>query len=188
MTELKDYSGELKPGIRYEDLSKESLVKLAKTYGRLYLLLHNFWQRTTIDRHGLGEVVATEIEIWKQQGKYEPRWICKALNIQGDDVISWMKMLQFAPLGWVPESFDYHWDIKSKDHMIVTIDRCFAAAAWEKEGDTEKIKHYCNNMEPPAFQAIGTAFNPKMKVTAVKVPPRTSDKDCYCIWDFKIER
>ena len=37
MTELSDYSGELKPDLKYEDFSKEALIRLLQEYGRIFL-------------------------------------------------------------------------------------------------------------------------------------------------------
>ncbi len=39
MKVLKDYSGEFRPNIRYEDFSKEVLAKLLKVYCQEMLLL-----------------------------------------------------------------------------------------------------------------------------------------------------
>ena len=39
MAERKDYSGEFDPGFRYEDLSKEALVRLVREYALIAQLL-----------------------------------------------------------------------------------------------------------------------------------------------------
>jgi hypothetical protein len=38
-----------------------------------------------------------------------------------------------------------------------------------------------------AFDKIARFFNPKMKVTALKLPPRKSKDDVACQWEFKLE-
>ena len=39
MSELNNYSGEFNPEFKFEDLSKEALLRLVKEYSRLYLIL-----------------------------------------------------------------------------------------------------------------------------------------------------
>ncbi len=184
---LPDYSGELKPDLKFEDFSQEALARLAQTYGRLYLQLLNCWQRTTREKHGLDDAISSEIEVWKQQSPFESRWVCKALNIVERDAVSFMKWQQITPLGFLPGSFNYTIDVKNKNDVFITVHKCFAVDIWEREGDTAKIKEFCQTMEPAAFQAVGSAFNPKLKVIPVQLPPRKSLTEPHCRWEFKIE-
>jgi len=48
-------------------------------------------------------------------------------------------------------------------------------------------KFTCEEVERPMFQRIAAYFNPKMKATALKLPPRKSEDDIACRWEFKIE-
>ena len=38
------------------------------------------------------------------------------------------------------------------------------------------------------FMKMAHFYNPKMKVTALKLPPRRSVDDICCQWEFKIDR
>jgi len=50
MAELKDYSCSFKPTAKYEDFSKDVLVKLLKEYQRAYLIILGEWDKVTRER------------------------------------------------------------------------------------------------------------------------------------------
>ena len=62
MKELDDYSGEFIPNIRFEDFSKEALIKLLKTDSLCTLILHWGWRDIVKQRHGEDE----ENQCWLQ--------------------------------------------------------------------------------------------------------------------------
>jgi len=52
MEELKDYSGPYVPNLKYEDFSKEVLVKLLKAYSREVNVLGSYWAEEVRKRLG----------------------------------------------------------------------------------------------------------------------------------------
>ena len=45
----------------------------------------------------------------------------------------------------------------------------------------------CREMEPKTMGIIAHYFNPEIKVTGLKLPPRKDYSDCCCQWEFKLE-
>ena len=83
--------------------------------------------------------------------------------------------------------FDIDWDLKDRNHGIMTVTRCAGVVWWERTGDHALQKFTCEEIEIPMFQRIAEYFNPKMKATALKLPPRESGDDIACRWEFKVE-
>ncbi len=64
VTELNDYSGPFKPDLRFEDFSKEFLLKLIHSYEYAWLRMSGAWH--TAVRKRLGNDAANEcnLEAW----------------------------------------------------------------------------------------------------------------------------
>jgi hypothetical protein len=84
---------------------------------------------------------------------------------------------------WV---YDYDIDIKDKDHAIVTCRTCPTLFSLEKEG-TGREKLICQEIEPKMMSMMAHYFNSNIKVTGLKVPPRTSYGDICCQWEYKLD-
>ncbi len=186
MAELKDYSGEFRPNIRYQDFSKDALARLLTEYARLGIMLDAMWNTTVREKYGQDEANKVELAVWnKMVPKFEQVRVMNALNIQGNDVASCFKELQMDPQ-FPLELWDITWDLKNKNHGFFTVNKCRALERFEKLGDTKNIVEICD-LDLKAFEKIACFFNPNMKVTAVKLPPRKSPNDVACQCEFKVE-
>lgn len=185
MAELQDYSGEFRPNTKYQDFSKEALARLLVQYARLGLALDGWWQNTVREKYGKDEAIKLELAVWDRGIPYEQQRVMKALNIQGNDVAACFKELQMDPQLCM-DIFDITWDLKNNNHGILTVNRCPAVEHFEKQADTKTMLAMCD-LDSKAFEKIARFFNPNMKVTALKLPPRTSKDDIACQWEFKLE-
>ena len=187
MGELQDYSGDFKPDLKAQDFSKEALERLWDSVCKLYVGLDGLWYNLIRDR--FGEQMARELdrEIWSVRGAsvIEVRRTREALHIWGDDVISWLKLCQVDP--GVGRILDMEIEIKNKNHGILTATGCRALEYWERHKDTELQKHICGTVDVEGFQIGCSQFNPKMKASALKLPPRKSPREIACQWEFTIE-
>ena len=189
MAELKDYSGEFRPDLKMEDFSKEALVRLWRLGASLYIDLTGLYY--TLHREKWGEDKAREldVEIWLRKGfatDQEVRRGREAMNIWGDDVASLFKYFQIDPggAGVLP---DCKYELKDKNHGIFTVKRCLPLEYFERHGETVLQKLACEEVDIPSFQRTAELFNPKMKATPLKLPPRKSKEDFACQWEFKLE-
>jgi hypothetical protein len=187
--ELKDYSGEFRPDLKMEDFSKEALVKLWQLGAKLYIGLDGLYY--SLNREKFGEDKARElaVEVWLRKGfaaDQEVRRGREAMNIWGDDVASLFKFFQIDPgcAGVMP---DVKYELKGKNHGIFTVKRCLSLEYFEKHGETSLQKHACEDLDILGFQRAAELFNPKIKATAVKLPPRKNREEIACQWEFKIE-
>jgi len=185
MSELADYSGPFDPHWSPEKLTKEALLKLVKSYSEYIYRIDASWYVTVKNRLGTDEAFACDRHVWeKKLQAYELKLMTGALNIRGDDVVAVMKYMQATPWASVDER---HIDIKNNHHAVLTIHNCPTLSALEKEG-TGREKLICEDLTTSLFSKIAHYFNPKIKVTGLKVPPRKTYSDCSCQWEFKLDR
>ncbi len=185
MDELKDYSGEFIPNIRYEDFSREALAKLLKVYCKELLTIDAYWQEQV--RKRLGEEVMSEclLQNWCRIGKHEMGWTMEALNITGDDVAAYVKANQMLP-SFAQDVFDFEWDLKNDNHATLTVQYCPGLASLERN-NPERIQWNCHVLEFEAMKAYMVAVNPAMQVRPLKLAPRQNPDEIACQWEFTIE-
>jgi len=185
MKELQDYSGEFIRDLKLEDFSKTALIRLYEAACKDYLGIDGIW--LTLMRQKFGDDIAFSYskEVWEPGTKGEACRTREALNIWGDDVEAVMKYIQTsASLGGL---FRIDCEMKDKNHGIYTIHRCNALEYFEKQRDEALLKQACYGLCIPYNQRSADWFNPKIKWTAVKLPPRKSKDEPACVWEITLE-
>ncbi len=99
MKGLTDYSGEFDPELRFEDFSKETLVKLLRVYTKLYQTVDGIWYLSVKERINNRDAVACDLWVWERMYRIEMVRLCKTLNIRRDGVVSLIKALQSSVHG-----------------------------------------------------------------------------------------
>jgi len=185
--DLQDYSGDFVPNLRWQHFSKDALIKLLTECQRALIMLDGFWHTRVARELDEKTADAWGAEVWgREYVQFMIPRIMKAMHIQGTDVETYMKYLQIDP-GLPLELWECDYDLRSKDHCIWTVNRCPSLLFMEKEGrGRESI--VCQSMEVAAVQGYARFFNPKIRVTPKKLPPRrTRDELPHCQWEFKME-
>jgi hypothetical protein len=190
MAELSDYSGEFVPGIRFEDFSKDALVKLIKLYSKIYLGYMGMWDAVMRQNMSADEVAKYETEVYvKTARQFAAPGVTNTLNIKGNDVVTLIKLLQMIPDGSRQDTYDSTYDVKNNNHAILTIITCPTLLFWERHGNNKAIDICCSvgGVEEITIVEYAKFVNPDIKVTALKVPPRKSKDDIACQWELKLE-
>ena len=182
MSKLRDYSGQLNPNIKVEDFSKDVLVKLVKMYSRLYLAIDGFWYLSVKEKVNNDMALACDLWVWRKQCKYEMGRITKLLNIQGKDVVSFLKTLQLTP--WML-NLQYEIKVKKNNFGILTVIQCPTLEALEKEGEGRE-NTFCKDVESAIFNMYADCFTPQIEVNYLKLPPRKNKDEIACQWEFKM--
>ena len=187
MEELKDYSGPFIPGLKYEDLSKEVLVKLLTAYSREINVLASYWAAEV--RQSLGEDALKEclMSTWTRIGKYETGWAMEAANIEGNDVETYVKATQLMG-SFAQGYYKYDFDLKNKNHAILTVHHCPAFHSMEKAGDMAWLSRVCTVLEDEGMKAYVRPVNPDIQVKCLRAGPRKSQDEPHCQWEFKLEK
>jgi len=182
--ELQDYRGPFRPDLKMQDFSKDALVRLWKACGALHLGLDEIWYSLMKER--FGEQVALELdsEVWRRATAPEWQRISRAMNIEGDDVATLFKVCQVGPSGGAVADMQY--ELKHPNHGILTFVRCKPLEWVEKHGNLARQKQMCD-MDQEFFDRWAHSLNPKMQVTALKLPPRKIKDGIPCVWEFRVE-
>jgi len=185
MEELQDYSGEFNPDLRLADFSKEALLRLWEAGGKLYLGIDGLWYNFIREKFGEKTASEWDWEIWRRAVPLEVRRGREAMNIWGEDVASLFKYFQVDPgAGGIWP--DFRCELKNNNHGILTVNHCRGLGYFERHGDMAALTNACE-MDRWAFEDTAYCFNPKMKTTCLKLPPRKSKDEIACQWEFKIE-
>lgn len=186
MAELKDYSGPFKADLKYEDLSKDVLVKLLKAYSRQINVLPTYWMAEVQKRNGLEAAKECLLSTWCRIGKYETGWAMEAANIKGNDVEAYCKACQLMG-SFAQDYYQHEVDLKNHNHAILTVQYCPAFNAMEKAGDLEWLDWVCQVLEHEAMKEYVKPVNPAIQVRRLRAGRRSNPSEPHCRWEFIIE-
>ncbi len=170
MTERKDYSGEFDPGFRYEDLSREALVRLVREYALIAQLLDRSVFAAIGLRYGQQAVEELAIEEWRGASPIYTERIRKIMNIEGDGVPAIFKQLQLDP-GFAQHYMDVEYEVVDEHHGFFQLRSCGALLDVEPYGE-RAVRSMCHAIEDGTFDVTAQAVNPKARIRAVHRPPR----------------
>jgi hypothetical protein len=184
MADLVDYSGAFDPNLKYEDFSKDVLVRLLGEYTRCYLTYMGEWHRVMRERFSDQAALECETSVWNVAAPLSAGYLCRSLNIQGDNVETFFKALQVNP-AFPLRLFDIEWELVNANLGYITVKKCSALNAFEKEGLGYELLE-CHVEEPPTM--INTAFyhNPNLIFKPVKLPPREDKGGIACKWETRL--
>jgi len=185
MAKLKDYSGEYKQDLKLTDFTQEALVRLLDAAGRLYIGADGMWTTVIRKRYGDDVALSCSKEVWETNWQHELLRPCVAMNIKGNDVATAFKHLQIDP-GFAV-MYDCEFNLINKEHGIFTVKRCDTLLYCERHNNTWLQKLVCEELDVPLFKRHAAHFNPNIRVTALKLPPRNSKNDIACRWEYNME-
>jgi len=184
MLDLEDYSGEFKHDLKLQDFSKDALARMWATASRLYILIDGLWHVLMKERYGKEVALELSREIWRRATPLEAKEASRTLNIVGHDVASCFKTWQVDP--GAAGIMDLEFDLKNNNHGIFTVKRCRALDYYERHYDNKTIEWFCKVIDGVEFENYAHIFNPKIRLTPLKVPPRKTKEEIACQWELKI--
>lgn len=186
MSERNDYAGPFDPDFRYEDLSKEALVRLVREYALIVHLLDRSALASVGLRYGQKVVEEIAIEEWRGASPIYGERLRAILGIEGDDVEAIFKVLQVDP-GFPHHYMDVHYEVVDANHGFFELRSCGALLDVEPYGE-RSITGMCHTIEDGTFDATAQAVNPKARIRHVHRPPRVpADRVPHCRWEVVID-
>ncbi len=183
---LADYSGAFRPDFRYEDLSKEALVRLVREYAQAVHILDRSMCAAIGMSHGLEEMKRLAIEEWRGASPVYGRRLRAILGIEGDDVAAIFKVLQVDP-GFPHHYLDVRYEVVDEHHGFFELASCGALLDAEPWGDA-MVTGMCHHIEDGTFDVTAQAINPRARVRHVHRPPRVpADRTPHCRWEVVID-
>jgi len=178
---LSDYSNQFLPQVKPKDFTHEALAGLLKLYAKFLFGLDGLWYRRVKERIA-DEVLACDLQVWQDFVKFEVAMIRRQLKIRGNDLTSFMKVLQLCPWFQLTES---NIVIESNSRAILTVAYCATLDALENKSESpeyETCTVVCRNIR----KSIAYSLNPDIQVECLKSPPRKSKDDICCQWEFSL--
>jgi hypothetical protein len=186
MAERKDYSGEFDPGFRYEDLSKDALVRLVREYALIAQLLDRSVFAAIGLRYGQQVVEELAIEEWRGASPVYTERIRKIMNIEGNGVPAIFKQLQLDP-GFAQHYMDVEYEVVDENHGFFQLRSCGALLDVEPWGE-RAVTSMCHAIEDGTFDVTAQAVNPRARIRPVHRPPRVpAGRVPVCRWEVIID-
>ena len=186
LRDLPDYSGPFDPDFRYEDLSKEALVRLVREFAQIVHLLDRSMCAAIGISHGGAEVNRLAIEEWRGASPVYGERLRRIMKVHGDGIEAIFKVLQLDP-GFPHHYMDVHYEVVDERHGFFELAYCGALMDAEPWGDT-MVTGMCHHIEDGTFDYTAQAVNPKAHIFHVHRPPRVpSDRVPHCRWEVTID-
>ena len=94
MPELKDYSGPFNPDLKFEDFSKDFLLKLMRAWQHAWIMQEDAWYEAILEKHGPEDANDIGLKAWVTMAeRVHPRY-AKLGNIRLNTVVDSLKALQ----------------------------------------------------------------------------------------------
>ncbi|OBJ21553.1 hypothetical protein [Mycobacterium colombiense] len=171
---------------RYAQLSRDELVVLVPELLLIGQLIDRSGMAWCISSFGRDEMVQIAIEEWAGSSPIYTRRMQKALNYQGNDVVTIFKGLQLD-IGAPPQFMDFRYTVHDRWHGEFQLDHCGALLDVEPMGE-QYVFGMCHTIEDPTFDATAIATNPRAQVRPIHRPPRTpADRHPHCAWTVIID-
>jgi hypothetical protein len=144
--ELKDYSGDFNPDLKFEDFSKDFLIKLIRRYAAGYLKLGEFWYDRVAALVGPEKAMFEDtVDVWTKQ----PHWIlpkiAQTANIEVKDIVDAMKAWQLVLDGFLPGRYIPQFDVKDRNHVIMSITNCRDLLYFQYRDMKDRVKWVCGH-------------------------------------------
>jgi hypothetical protein len=181
-----DYSGPFDPDFRYEDLSKEALVRLVREYALIVHLLDRSMCAAIGLKYGQEVVEELAIDEWRGASPVYGDRLRAALGVEGDGVEAIFKVLQLDP-GFPHHYLDVKYEVVDDRHGFFELTSCGALMDVEPWGE-RAITGMCHTIEDATFDVTAQAVNPKAHISHIHRPPRApADRVPHCRWEITID-
>ena len=191
--ELKDYSGQFNPDLKFEDLSKDLIIKLIRRYSAGYLKLGEFWYDRVAALVGHEKAMAEDsVDVWTKQAYWFIPKIAQTANIEVKDVVDAMKVWQLMLDGFLTERYTAQFNVKSRNHVIMSITYCRDLMYYQHKNMTDRIKMVCghNGVEHLTMIPYLQSLVPNAQVKQLLGPPESGlpSKDGICCqWEYTLK-
>lgn len=169
--------------VKLESLSRDELVELVKLSSRMILALDGFWYLSVKELGGNDKALDVDNWVWDKVMKFCVDELARIQGVQGRDVADYMKVMHPRPEGLVLEE---RVEILNRNDAIRAVTYCPTIVAMEKEGEGRDAVH-CTATCGEMRKKHSRLFNPAIKVTCLKVPPRKSKDDIFCQFEYRIQ-
>ncbi len=189
--ELDYYDCPFSTEMKWEDFSKEFLIKVLGMWQDWNMAQALTWISEVGKRFGTRAADELMPAVWEELAKSSMPMFVPLLgpNYKTVDDIKTMedgiKMGQLPPDGGLDRNlFAGNVEWQSPEVCITTVTHCVLLELFEATNQVESCLQLCHVAEPRGAEAY--FVNPNIRVTGIKLPPRKSQNDPCCIWEYRM--
>ncbi len=173
--------------INLHEMSKEFLIGLLKEWQEQYRVLNEGLYEAALKRIPMEQFNEILIDANKHMYQAAMPRLNRLAGIEPKTLLDYNRVGQLSIDANKSQGyFESHEEIISPNHFISTVTKCPYLEAAENMGIVEFIKPLCEVVEP-ALMPYYYQNHPKLKITALKLPPRKDKSEICCKLEFKIE-
>src|SRR6201995_5683035 len=171
---------------RYAQLSRQELAVLVPELLLIGHMIDRSGMAWCISSFGREEMVQIAIEEWAGASPIYTKRMQRALNFEGDDVVTIFKGLQLD-IGAPPQFMDFRYTLHDRWHGEFHLDHCGALLDTEPMGE-DYVRGMCHDIEDPPFDATAVATNRRAQIRPIHRPPRIpAERQPHCAWTVIID-
>lgn len=171
---------------RYASLSRQELAVLLPELLLIGQLIDRSGMAWVISHFGREEMLQVAIEEWMGASPIYAKRLQRALDFEGDDVVTIFKGMQLD-IGAPPQFMDFRYTVHDRWHGEFHLDHCGALLDVEPMGE-DYVRGMCHDIEDPTFDATAAATNRRAQIRPIHRPPRTpADRHPHCAWTVVID-
>ncbi len=165
----------------FEELSKETLVKLLGAYLGAVVTVDGWWFTGVEQAVGMEKALEIDRFVWERAGKAEGKRLKQALDL-GEDAAA--ISTGFALASCPGPSSQLEVEQVSPSRVVYRVTGCPPQQARLKMG---KDVFDCRGVCQAHFQSFAQALSPGVQVTCAFSPPEKYSPDLWCEWYFDLE-
>ena len=167
-----------------DDLTKEALIRLAKTYWDQYLKAQNLWLDTWTKMVPEEEVWNLQPEVYKLIIGYEYPKLAKVCKIEPKHVVDYLKLSNVSIDG--TSGYQGKYEVVDPDHVTLKMYECEVMQKYRDEGLYPPDRAWTNCTFE---QRISEPFFPTCKLV-IDLPPKDlniNPGEPFCVWHYTKE-
>ena len=182
MERLQDYSGPFNPGLTFNDLSRDFLLRLIRVWQFAWIELEGAWEEEVEKRYGVHVAMGCDLQMWLQCADLCNTKYVKIARIPMKNTVDCLKALQLPLDNTMGAVYPTKQEIIDENHAVVTVTRCPSLEFYEKSAP-HRIVPMCQIVEPPLIDRYKVSR--EVKLLATRLPPRKGPDDIACQWDYR---
>jgi Family of unknown function (DUF6125) len=165
-----------------ENLSKKTLIELAKVYSRNWQSLDGLWFGNVEAEFGLDAAVKLDLKNWERQAVLEAERIKKVLKLDKGGLSPVLTVLSF--MSWQLTSPPFEIEEDSPQRVVFYYPRC---AIHESRNRQSKPVFPCKTMKLGLLSSIARVVEPGAAVRCLNCPPDPHQEGYWCKWELGLK-
>ena len=162
-----------------EQLPRETLLELVKTYARNWQTLDGLWFGNVEAEFGLDTAVKLDLKNWEKMAALEAERLKKVLKLNQGGLDSILKVLSL--MSWQMVSPRFQIEKESPTRIVFSYPRCTVQEGRKKAG---KQEFPCKTMKMTLLSNLARVVEPKARVKCLACPPDTHPPEFWCKWEL----